>query len=104
MGSHGLGRVCADDGTQRCYCSVVPGYVFDIASNKDTAFGVGPVYSSTDDRSPSVGTTERRQQDMIRNALMLRAEDIAVCVHFMLTQPPRTDVILMQVRPHRQEI
>jgi NAD(P)-dependent dehydrogenase (short-subunit alcohol dehydrogenase family) len=44
------------------------------------------------------------QREMLKNGLMLRAEDIAVCVHFVLTQPLRSDIILMQVRPHRQEI
>ena len=44
------------------------------------------------------------QREMLKNGLMLRAEDIAVCVHFILTQPLRSDIILMQVRPHRQEI
>ena len=78
MGSHGLARICADDGIQRCYRLVVPGYVFDIATNKDTASGVGGVYSPTDYRSRQSELTERRQQDMIRNALMLRAEVIAV--------------------------
>ena len=61
---------------------------------------IEPGSVSSDMASPSA----ERQQAMIRDALMLRAEDIAVCVHFILTQPPRTDVILMQVRPHRQEI
>jgi NAD(P)-dependent dehydrogenase (short-subunit alcohol dehydrogenase family) len=61
---------------------------------------IEPGSVSSDMASPSA----ERQQEMIRDALMLRAEDIAVSVHFILTQPPRTDVILMQVRPHRQEI
>jgi NADP-dependent 3-hydroxy acid dehydrogenase YdfG len=61
---------------------------------------IEPGSVSSDMASPSAD----RQREMIKNGLMLRAEDIAVCVHFILTQPPRTDVILMQVRPHRQEI
>src|SRR5262249_21324137 len=54
--------------------------------------------------SDMAGRSGERQHDMIRDGLMLRAEDIAVCVHFILTQPRRTDVIVMQVRPPRQEI
>ena len=61
---------------------------------------IEPGAVSSDMASPSA----ERQREMIRNELMLRAEDIAVSVHFILTQPPRTDVILMQVRAHRQEI
>src|SRR5262249_10385683 len=61
---------------------------------------IEPGSVSSDMANPSAD----RQRELIHGALMLRAEDIAVCVHFMLTQPQRTDVILMQVRPHRQEI
>lgn len=61
---------------------------------------IEPGSISSDMASPSA----EQQHEMIRDGLMLRAEDIAVSVHFILTQPPRTDVILMQVRPHRQEI
>jgi NADP-dependent 3-hydroxy acid dehydrogenase YdfG len=61
---------------------------------------IEPGSVSSDMASPSA----ERQREMIRDELMLRAEDIAVCVHFILTQPARTDVIVMQVRPHRQEI
>jgi NADP-dependent 3-hydroxy acid dehydrogenase YdfG len=33
-----------------------------------------------------------------------RAEDIAVRVHYVLTQPERCDVVGIQIRPHRQMI
>jgi NADP-dependent 3-hydroxy acid dehydrogenase YdfG len=61
---------------------------------------IEPGSVSSDMASPSA----EQQRAMMKNGLMLRAEDIAVCVHFILTQPLRSDVILMQVRPHRQEI
>jgi len=35
---------------------------------------------------------------------MLKAEDIAVCVHYILTQPLRCDVVAIQIRPHLQTI
>src|SRR4051812_19779802 len=35
---------------------------------------------------------------------MLKAEDIAACVHYCLTQPRRCDVVAVSIRPHRQEI
>jgi len=38
-----------------------------------------------------------KQRELINDAKMLRAEDIAVAAHFMLTQPRRTAVSLMRV-------
>ena len=38
-----------------------------------------------------------KQVELINKHQMLRAEDIAVAVHFMLTQPRRTAVSLMRV-------
>ncbi|MGA0557935.1 SDR family oxidoreductase [Larkinella sp. VNQ87] len=35
---------------------------------------------------------------------MLKAEDIAVCVYYILTQPLRCDVVAVQIRPHLQLI
>ena len=46
----------------------------------------------------------REQRQKIKKAEMLRAEDIAHCVHFCLTQPKRCDVVMLQVRPHNQSI
>lgn len=44
---------------------------------------------------------QRRQQEQHE---MLKAEDIAAAVYFCISQPKRSDVILMQVRPHKQII
>lgn len=41
-----------------------------------------------------------RQQELA----MLTAEDIAECVHYCLVQPKRCDVVMVQIRPHRQPI
>jgi len=35
---------------------------------------------------------------------MLRAEDIAACVLYVISQPPRCDVVDVKIRPHAQEI
>ena len=40
----------------------------------------------------------------IAEGKMLMAEDIAAAVHFCLIQPERSDVILLQIRPHAQSI
>lgn len=43
--------------------------------------------------------SDEEQRDAINAERMLRAEDIAAATHFMLTQPRRTTVSLMQVQP-----
>ena len=45
-----------------------------------------------------------KQRDLIHKHDMLRAEDIAVAVHYMLTQPARCDIVNLQIRPHLQLI
>jgi 3-oxoacyl-[acyl-carrier protein] reductase len=44
-----------------------------------------------------------KQREMIHQAKMLRAEDIAAAAHFVLTQPRRTVVSLMRVEPRIKE-
>ena len=44
------------------------------------------------------------QQRLIEKMEMLRAEDIAACVLYTLTQPKRCDVVNVQIRPHLQII
>lgn len=43
-----------------------------------------------------------KQREAIKDETMLRAEDIAVAAHFMLTQPRRTAVSLMRVETRRK--
>jgi len=43
-----------------------------------------------------------KQRELIHEDKMLRAEDIAVAAHFMLTQPRRTAVSLMRVETRRK--
>lgn len=57
----------------------------------------------------SIGTdmvdeSAEQQRKMQEEMKMLRAEDIARSILFVLTQPPRCDVIMLQVRPHLQLI
>lgn len=44
------------------------------------------------------------QRERIDKMKMLRAEDIAACVLYTITQPKRCDVVSLQIRPHLQEI
>ncbi|HSL44647.1 MAG TPA: SDR family NAD(P)-dependent oxidoreductase [Anaerolineales bacterium] len=44
------------------------------------------------------------QRQMIENMEMLRAEDIAACILYTITQPKRCDVVNLQIRPHLQSI
>ncbi|GAB3336569.1 3-oxoacyl-[acyl-carrier-protein] reductase [Larkinella ripae] len=58
----------------------------------------GAVGSDMQETTP--GEERQRQQE----GSMLRAEDIAGCVHYILTQPLRCDVVSVQIRPHLQLI
>lgn len=44
------------------------------------------------------------QRKQIEKMEMLRAEDIAACVLYTITQPRRCDVVSLQIRPHLQSI
>jgi NADP-dependent 3-hydroxy acid dehydrogenase YdfG len=57
----------------------------------------------------SVGTdmqpeTPSQQRQKEKKLEMLKAEDIAVCILYTLTQPKRCDVVTVQIRPHLQSI
>lgn len=45
-----------------------------------------------------------QQRERIEQMKMMRAEDIAACVYYAVTQPKRVDVVSLQIRPHLQEI
>ncbi|MBD2702463.1 SDR family oxidoreductase [Spirosoma sp. BT702] len=49
-------------------------------------------------------TTPEEEREQQQKGEMLRAEDIAVCVQYILTQPLRCDVVSVQIRPHLQLI
>lgn len=54
------------------------------------------------DMQSEYSPAEQRQR--IEKMKMLRAEDIAACVLYTITQPKRCDVVSLQIRPHLQEI
>lgn len=69
---------------------------------KDIKVGnIEPGLVGTDMQLPDIPV--EKQREMIHEAKMLRAEDIAVAAHFMLTQPRRTVVSLMRVEPRIAE-
>jgi NADP-dependent 3-hydroxy acid dehydrogenase YdfG len=54
--------------------------------------------------SDMVEESPSKQRDLIHKHDMLRVEDIAVAVHYVLTQPARCDIVNLQIRPHLQLI
>ena len=54
--------------------------------------------------SDMVEESPSEQRDLIHKHDMLRAEDIAVAVHYALTQPACCDIVSLQIRPHLQLI
>jgi NADP-dependent 3-hydroxy acid dehydrogenase YdfG len=55
----------------------------------------------TSDMQPAPKEEQRKQ---IEKMEMLEAEDIAMSVLFCLSQPKRSDIVSLQVRPHLQVI
>ncbi len=54
--------------------------------------------------SDMVDETPAQQQQMIAEMKMLKAEDVARSILFLLSQPEGCDVIALQIRPHLQLI
>jgi NADP-dependent 3-hydroxy acid dehydrogenase YdfG len=48
--------------------------------------------------------TKEEQREKIEKMEMLEAGDIAMSILFILSQPPRCDIVSMQIRPHLQII
>ena len=70
-------------------------------AEKDIKVGlIEPGFTGADLQYPDY--PPERQRDQIHQHKMLRAEDIAASVHFMLTQPRRTAVSLMRVETRLQ--
>lgn len=61
---------------------------------------VEPGKTGSDMQTPDIPTN--KQREMIRAEEMLRAEDIAVGVHYLLTQPSRTVVQQLTIAPRMQ--
>jgi NAD(P)-dependent dehydrogenase (short-subunit alcohol dehydrogenase family) len=71
-------------------------------AEKDIKVGnIEPGLVGTDMQLPEIPV--EKQREMIEEAKMLRAEDIAAAAHFLLTQPRRTVVSLMRVEPRITE-
>jgi NAD(P)-dependent dehydrogenase (short-subunit alcohol dehydrogenase family) len=71
-------------------------------AEKDIKVGnIEPGLVGTDMQLPEIPV--EKQREMIQEAKMLRAEDIAAAAHFLLTQPRRTVVSLMRVEPRITE-
>jgi NADP-dependent 3-hydroxy acid dehydrogenase YdfG len=71
-------------------------------AEKDIKVGnIEPGLVGTDMQTPDIPL--EKQREMIHQAKMLRAEDIAAAAHFLLTQPRRTVVSLMRVEPRISE-
>ena len=71
-------------------------------AEKDIKVGnIEPGLVGTDMQLPDIPV--EKQREMIHQAKMLRAEDIAAAAYFMLTQPRRTVVSLMRVEPRITE-
>lgn len=67
---------------------------------KDIKVGmIEPGFTGADFHYPDIPA--EKQRELINQEQMLRAEDIAVATHFMLTQPRRTAVSLMRVETRR---
>ena len=54
--------------------------------------------------SDMVDESSEEQDRMKREMVMLRAEDVAETIVFILTRPPECDIISLQIRPHLQII
>jgi len=53
------------------------------------------------DMQPQTPQEQRKLEEKLE---MLKAEDIAACILYTLTQPRRCDVVSVQIRPHLQSI
>jgi NADP-dependent 3-hydroxy acid dehydrogenase YdfG len=62
---------------------------------------IEPGAVGTDMQSEYSPAEQRKKEEKME---MLKAEDIAACVLYTITQPKRCDVVMLQVRPHLQEI
>jgi len=54
--------------------------------------------------TPMQTKPQEKKDEMKQEASMLPPEDIADCVYYCLTQPPRCDVVSVQIRPLMQTI
>jgi len=77
----------------------VPAFRKELAEQDIKVGLIEPGFTGADFQYPDVPPD--KQRELIGQDRMLRAEDIAVAIHFMLSQPRRTAVSLMRVEPRR---
>jgi len=51
-----------------------------------------------------VGLEKSEAKEKERKQEIMKPEDVAVAIHYCLTQPKRMDVVVVQLRPHMQKI
>jgi Dehydrogenases with different specificities (related to short-chain alcohol dehydrogenases) len=78
----------------------VPAFRKELAEQDIKVGLIEPGFTGADFQYPEY--PPQRQKKLIGEDRMLRAEDIAVAVHYMLSQPRRTAVSLMRVEPRRE--
>jgi NADP-dependent 3-hydroxy acid dehydrogenase YdfG len=62
---------------------------------------IEPGAVGTDMQSQYSPAEQRQKEEKME---MLKAEDIAACILYALTQPKRCDLVMVQIRPHLQSI
>ena len=62
---------------------------------------IEPGAVGTDMQSEYPPAEQRQKEEKME---MLKAEDIAACILYALTQPKRCDLVMVQIRPHLQSI
>jgi NADP-dependent 3-hydroxy acid dehydrogenase YdfG len=67
---------------------------------KVTLVEPGRVGSNLSSDKPDI----QKQREEIRQHKMLTAEDIAECVYYCVTQPWRSEIVTVEIRPHKQII
>ena len=81
--------------------TIAVGEALGSRAEKDIKVGlIEPGFTGADLQYPDY--PPEKQRELIHQHKMLRAEDIAASVHFMLTQPRRTAVSLMRVETRLQ--
>lgn len=51
-----------------------------------------------------INMPQEEQEKMIAQHKMLRPDDLARCIYFSIVQPVRTELVLVRVKPHQQNI
>jgi NADP-dependent 3-hydroxy acid dehydrogenase YdfG len=96
-GTTGIGRATALLLASQGFSEALPKEVNSLGVEV-TLIEPGAVGTDMQPQSPE----EQRQLE--KKMEMLRAEDIAACIFYTITQPKRCDIVMLQIRPHLQSI